>query len=347
MYDHIRITLPYSFSTNEDLQQFCERFGLYNRDDKRGLYHNRAYKNLIQNYNVFININKPINKERGQITMSFSLHKFYNLLMNKEYQNYNDFDFVQANKAKEMFVDKFPMLDFSTAQVNVYEIGVNIKVTQPPIKYFEEIKAIHIQGKERRIIEDRHIKEYLQYGNHIEKSVRCIYLFYNKTEEAKSKGHDKVPNNLIRVEKDNKRINKGLMFYDLFTPTFQNTILQEFEKKFVDDIVYYTRPIPQQGMKKTDFELMRLINENGAERAKELMREEYKSKFISNKTYYNKIKKIDELSQLSTLSYFDISETAKELKTLLTNKIEQIRGNSVKCSHFLTLKCPNFKNEKG
>lgn len=331
MYDHIRISLPYPFETDEDLRQFCDRFGLYNKDDKRGLYHNRAYKNLIQNYNVFININKPIGKEKGKVTMSFSLHKFYNLIANKEYQNYNDFDFIKANTAKEMFIEKFSMLNFSTAQVSVYEIGVNIQVSQAPKKYFEEIKAIGIQGKERRIIEDRHIKEYLQYGNHTEKSVRCIYLFYNKTEETKSKGNNKAPHNLIRIEKDNKRIGKGLMFFDLFTPPFQSIILHEFEKKFIEDIIYYKRPIPTQGFRKTDFEIMRLINENGDEQAKELIRIEYKTNFISKQTYYNKLKKIDEFSKLPTLSYFDISDTAKELKHLIEKKIEYIKTKSLIC----------------
>jgi len=331
MYDQIRLTSPYPFNSDKEREYFCQRFGLFNQNYNKGIYNNSGYKDLSQNMGMYMKLEDPSNNQRGKLTLSVSLHKLYNFHTGIGYQNYNDFDFFQANKTRKLLVQMFPMLDMSKIRVNEYEIGINVIASKSPELYFTELKGIENKGILKRIIEDRRIKEYHMYGTNASDRTRSVYVFYNKTAESKNCKYKNVPNNLIRIEKKNKRI-ENLYFDHLFDSFFQKEILKKLENEFVEYLSYKEYPKPNTGFRKNDFDLMELISENGQGEAINEIKNQLKTNLISKQTYYNRLKRIDELEKFPISSYFEISESARELKFLIAKKINELSQKSVRFS---------------
>jgi hypothetical protein len=250
MYDYIKLRIPYSFKNADEQAAFCTRYGLHEVNEVLKIWNNADFKDLTQNRGIYVRLQqKRLEDRSGTVTLSFSLHKFYNLCMIREGLNWDDFTFAKANRAKNLLCKFFPMLDFSQAVVTKYEVGLNVQCSVKPELIMAQIERIVVKGREYRIIEDRSQPENKEFGSHM-KNKRIIYNFYDKTYEALSKQKSYkmyyvIPENILRCEKDNHRLSQKTMFFDLFKKEFQQRTRNEFRQRFVSDI-FFKEIVPTQ-----------------------------------------------------------------------------------------------------
>lgn len=268
MYDNIRLIMSEPFRSETERTGFISRFALFVQDDKKGIFHNKGYETLEQNKGIYIRLEAGTGLGRGRLTLSFSLHKFYNAMRTGKLFNYNPFNFEEANEASRMLSGLLG-LDLSGAVVKKYEIGINVPTEKPPETYMKELDYLEIKGRQYRIIEDRKHKEYKLYGTHSEKGKRIVYVFYDKTYEARSKIKDEirrqeVPENILRVEMDVQRPSEKVLFSSLFTPAYQAMLLCEFRQRFTGDLRHKMLPVKKPGVSKIEIEIYGLINKDGA-----------------------------------------------------------------------------------
>jgi hypothetical protein len=340
MYDNIKLSIDVAFASEAEREKFCIRFGLCTKNEKIGIWHNKEEKNLKQNLGIYMHLNK------SKLTLVFSLHKVYNYRVFGRRFNYNDFDFNDARTAYGWLTEMFnPYFDITQAIVKKYEVGINVLTPESPIEYLKELKQINVGARIIRIEEDIRYKEYQQYGTHRDKDKRVVYIFYNKTFEVRSKSktidRNTVPENILRLEKDNKRPFEKVLFSRLFDADFQKLIVNEFKKRFCDDLVYIETLVKPRNMKYLDFEICKKIFENGLQGVKEYYKQEYKEGRMPKRTYYRYSKKIELLSKQMPEIQISISERAKCFKRLIFNKINEVSKKDAFC-----VKMESPKNSK-
>lgn len=289
MYDNLRLMMSEPFRSETEREGFISRFALFVKDEKKGIYHNKGYETLSQNKGIYIRFEVGTGLGRGRIVLCFSLHKFYNAMRTGRLFNYNRFGFDEATEASRMLCGLLG-LDLSEAVVKKYEIGINIHTEKPPETYMRELDFIGIKGRQYRIIEDRKHKEYKLYGTHSEKGKRIVYLFYDKTYEARSKLKDEtrrleVPENILRVEIDVQRPTEKILFSRLFDPVYQSMLKREFRQRFTCDLHYKELPVKLTGLTGKQMEVYRYLCEMGETDTIEYYRSLWKRKFISRDQY--------------------------------------------------------------
>ncbi|MDR2423880.1 MAG: hypothetical protein LBD59_04050, partial [Prevotellaceae bacterium] len=290
MFDNIKLCLPYRFSDNAERERFCSRFGLLVKDEKKQIYNNKGYETLSQNKGVYIHL------KNSRLTLEFSLHKFFNYCLYSKPLNYNDFNFKEAKQAAEWLDEMFkPYFDIMHSKVMKYEVGINVITSENPDLYLQELKQMNISVKILPIKEDIHYKEYKQFSTQRDSGKRIIYIFYNKTFEARSKTKNmqakmNVPENVLRVEKDNKRPTEKIPFARLFDKDFISFTVNEFKTRFCENLEYRGNPQKPENMNKADFELLQLVYEKGRDGANSKIENDYKNGIIKRANYFNRLR---------------------------------------------------------
>ncbi|MDR0420430.1 MAG: hypothetical protein LBH30_03140 [Prevotellaceae bacterium] len=327
MYDNIKLSIDVAFDeTRRD--EFCTRFGLCTKNEKLKIWHNKDEKNLKQNLGVYMHL------KNTKLTLEFSLHKVYNYKLFDKQFNYNDFDFKQARKAAgwldEMFNQYF---DIMQAVVKKYEVGINVLTSENPIEYLQELKQINVGTRILRIEEDIRYKEYQQYSTHRDKDKRVIYIFYNKTFEVQSKSKKidraNVPENILRLEKDNKRLFEKILFSRLFDTDFKKHTIKEYKQRFYNDLVYRETQVKPKDMRQSDFDICKNIIENGLQAVREQYKKDYKEGRTIERTYYRRLQKIERLSKQTDEIKTEISRRAAELNNLIISKLKELTKMTV------------------
>lgn len=326
MYDNLRLIMSEPFRNEAERTGFISRFALFVQDDKKGIYHNKGYETLSQNKGLYIRLEAGTGLGRGRLILCFSLHKFYNAMRTGKLFNYNPFSFAEANEASRMLSGLLGF-DLSEAVVKKYEIGINVPTEKPPEIYMQELDYIEIKGRQYRIIEDRRHKEYKLYGTHSEKGKRIVYIFYDKTYEARSKIKDEarrqeVPENILRVEMDVQRPSEKVLFSSLFNPSYQAMLLREFRQRFTADLHYRELPVKLTGLTGKQMEVYRSLCEIGNTGTIEYYKSLWQRKFISRDQYRYALSILDEIGKklikLPVSISIDADFLSGEMKKILT-----------------------------
>lgn len=328
MYDNIRIVAPYPFESEPERETFCTRFNLFVKDEKKGILHNKGYEGMKQNKGLYIKIELPTTGRKGSFALSFSLHKFYNSMVNNELYNYDNFDFDKANTAFKLLTDLLK-IDLSRAAVKAFEVGVNIITPSDPDQYLSELNRITVNGRQMRILEDLHYKEYKQYSTNKDKDKRIVYIFYNKTFEARSKQKDivkreNIPDNVLRIEKDTTRPMEKIYFGQLFAPNFQRMTKHEFKERFVSDLAFKTHYIKTKDISKVQLELIKSIDEKGVEQTLNEKKALLKMGAITPPQYRFFRETLNKITANNLKVEKQISKTAELFKRLIISKINEI-----------------------
>jgi hypothetical protein len=324
MYDNIKLTLHFADSEKR-LNEFSTRFSLFVKNEKKQIFNNKGYETLSQNKGVYISLKK------NKLTLEFSLHKFYNYYLHNKPFNYNDFDFKEAKQAAAWLCEMFnPYFDIMQAKVLKYEVGINVITSETPDLYMQELKQMNIHAKILPIKEDIHYKEYKQFSTQRDKDKRIIYIFYNKTFEARGKAKKQaikmnVPENVLRVEKDNKRPFEKILFSRLFENDFILLTVTEFKQRFNDDLEYKGTPIKSDNMLNSDYQLLCLIYEKGTDGAKAKLKADFDNGIIRKSKYYESMQAVDRLNRTFPKIKTTQTRRATELNNLIINKIHFFR----------------------
>jgi len=256
------------------------------------------------------------------------LHKFYNAVKNNELYNYNDFNFKQANEAYYLLTALLK-IDLSKAVVKKYEVGINIVVQCEPDEYMKELSLINVKGRKMRIIEDLHYKEYKQYSTHKDRDKRIIYIFYDKTFEARSKIKDPakkdcIPGNILRIEKDIHRPIEKVYFYQLFEIHFQQLTKKEFKQRFVEDLEYKALLVKTKCITIKQLEVIELIEAQGIDKAIQEQKNRVKHKICTKSQYDYFIKQVKAITENNIQAEKRISTKAEKTKHLIINKLSTV-----------------------
>jgi len=320
MYDNIRLLLKNPFTDNQTRDAFCTRFELETKNEKLNIYHNKGCSNLSQNKGIFLKLTE------NNLTIRLSLHKFYNYDLYGKPFNYNDFSFKDAKKAAEKLRQMFePYIDIMQATVKEYEVGANVITSENPELYLKELKQMNVYTKVLRIEEDIYYKEYQQYGTNRDKDKRIIYIFYNKTFEARSKAKEadrsNIPENVLRFEKDNRRPVEKIKFKRMFENDFIQLTIKEFKQRFANDLEYKGILKKPENMTKTEYNLLCLIHEKGADGAKAHLKNDLYNGIIKKSCYYETLRIIDKISGVLPTVEITVTRHAAELNNLIISKI--------------------------
>ncbi len=326
MYDNIRLLLPYPFTYELERETFCKRFNLFIKDEKKGILHNKGYEGLGQNKGIYIKIELPLEKRKGTLSISLSLHKFYNAMINNDLRNYDYFSFDNANEAYRLLSDLLK-IDLSMSVVKQFEVGINIETKTDPDEYMRELSLITVKARKMRIIEDLHYKEYKQYSTHKDRDKRIIYIFYNKTFEARSKQKDvvkreNIPENILRIEKDTHRPVEKIYFYQLFEPVFQQLTKQEFKQRFVEDLEYKAHYIKTKDINKIQLDVIETIESVGTEKAIQEQKELVKQGIKTKRQLQYFMKQVKEITEKGIKAESRISKIAEITKCMIINTLE-------------------------
>jgi hypothetical protein len=327
MYDNIKVALPLPFADNgKQVQEFCARFSLFVQDGKRQVFSNKGYEILTQNKGVYMRL------KNRKLTLEFSLHKFYNFCVCGKPFNYNNFNFVEAKQAAAWLFEMFkPYFDITQAKVVKYEVGINVQTSETPDLYLRELRQLNINAKVLPIKEDIHYKEYKQFSTQRDKDKRIIYIFYNKTFEARSKERKQaaraiIPENILRVEKDNKRPIENILFARLFENDFIILTISEFKQRFCGCLEYKSTLEKPDAMSKANFELLQLLFDNGKHGAMAKVENDYKGKTIGRTTYFNRLRTVRRLTDILPKITLTNSRRANELSVLIASKILEVQN---------------------
>lgn len=325
MYDNIRLTIKNVFKDNLTRDKFCTRFGLSTINEKTDNRNNSSEKNLKQNLGIYLKL------KNNNLTINFSLHKVYNFWKFGKQYNYNDFSFKETKEVEAELCKMFlPYFDITQAIVEKYEVGINVTTSEEPELYLTELKQINVGARILKIEPDRYYKERKQYGTNSSKDKRIVYVFYDKTFEARSKiekaDRKNVPENILRVEKDNKRIEVKFQFANLFEDDFIILTITEFKERFYDDLKYRETPLKNKNLTKTENEMLCLIFEKGYDTTKKLLKESYENKNLEKRTYYRRLEALNKANEVKskaeTKTY--LHRRALELKELIISKLEKV-----------------------
>ena len=323
MYDNIRLIMPYPFDTEKELKGFIERFALFVSDNHKQIYHNSGYDTLKQNNGIYINLELPSDTRKGKFTLNVSLHKFFNSYNKKGLQNINRFTFKEAQTAFKQ-LKQFLNINLDYALVKKYEIGINIQTSQSPDNYMHELETI----KGLRILEDLHYKEYKQFSTNKEKNKRTVYIYYNKTHEARTKQKKKqskanIPDNILRIEKDVKRPPK-ILFYELFKAEFTAIQKQRFKQEFTQKIIYksYLQKTPNLSYKQA--EIIKEIQSKGFDKFLQQTQQNKAKRIITRGQYDYIIRNAKQFKDKNIKLNYIQSDLTKELNELINNELAKI-----------------------
>lgn len=328
MYDNIRLIMQEPFTSETERSDFISRFALFIKDEKKGVYHNKGYETLEQNRGIYMRLEAGTQIGAGRLVLSFSLHKFYNAMQGRKLINYNSFTFEEANEASRM-LSGLLRFDLSGAVVKKYEIGINVPTEKPPDVYMKELDYLEIKGRKVRILEDSHYREYKQYSTNKDKGKRIVYIFYNKTYEARSKIKDEarkcaVPANILRMEMDVQRPSEKITFSRLFDTSFQAVLFYEFRRRFTLDLHYKELPIKAAGLTSKQAEVYSRIREYGAPAAVEYYKSLYQRKVISRDQYRYAVSRIkavrEKIAGLQVSISPDAAYLSEQIRGILTKK---------------------------
>ena len=321
MFDNVRLKLKHKFSPDE-LETFCSRHNLA-KEQTANVYSNRALKNLTQNKGIYIKV-EPAN---GVVKIECSLHKLYNETTSGKRQNWNDFNFEQAQTAAD-WLQSWLGLELQAAKVVRFELGINIECDHPPETYMKQLDCITVNNRAMRILEDPKYKEYKAYSTNRSKDKRIVYVFYDKTFEARTKytaSEDKksVPDNILRIEMKYKRVS-GLEFKELMNRAFKLELLKEFAQRFTEGLKFITQQRNPPKLTPKQFELYKALKRHGKNKEVAASKEDYKAKRISKRQYYYKLHLIEKLMEI-TEDLEVVSGEIEELQGKIRTKIERLQ----------------------
>lgn len=323
MYDNIKMLLEKNLSGGE-IEKFCTNCNL-RQTTKEGVFDNQNERNLKQGKGIYIKLEIRETKA-ARITIECSLHKLYNEITSGTRQNWNDFNFMQANQAAE-YLSTFVGMELGGAKILRYEIGINIKTEKAAEIYFKELESIIYKGREMRILEDVKYKEYKQYSTNRSKDKRIVYVFYDKSHEAKSKApadkRNEIPNNIIRIEMKVKRIDGSLKFATITDKTFERELLKDFAMKLKEGIKYKTKQKQPPRLTPKQFEMYKEIKRIGVEKAAKAATTARKENKITKWQYYYKLQLIKELSAINE-ELETVENEIQEFKALIFNKLKEL-----------------------
>lgn len=215
-----KITLKKKSITDKELKQIASKSGLKKHTKNGAIYYdNGDTKNF--NGGFFIQIDT-----RGALTVSGSVHKFFNFEATGKLTNYNNITMQQAQQSITKILEYYGLKGIEL-QVYYFEIGINHETEEPTHKILERFQTLN--GK-KLYYNPKYKKESLK-TTEIDKDKKRIFRMYDKLHELKEKRQPLTGvKNLTRYETIYKR--QDIPLQEFIT----NENLKRLEEDFYKEI---------------------------------------------------------------------------------------------------------------
>lgn len=215
-----KITLKKKSITDKELKQIASKSRLKKNIKNGAIYYdNGDTKNF--NGGFFIQIDT-----RGALTVSGSVHKFFNFEATGKLTNYNNITMQQAQQSITKILEYYGLKGIEL-QVYYFEIGINHETEEPTHKILERFQTLN--GK-KLYFHPRFKKESLK-TTETDKDKKRIFRMYDKLHELKEKRQTLTGvKNLTRYETIYKRQNIPLQEF------ITNENLKRLEEDFYKEI---------------------------------------------------------------------------------------------------------------
>jgi hypothetical protein len=226
-----------------------------------------------------------ISIKHNVLKLRVSLHKYWNIRCFGTYDNYTRFDRVSAIAAFLNLMSENKLIPSQT-KILKFELGLNLHVTQEPVKFIELIRGIGSNGK--CMFNDANYQINRQKTTEKHKNIRKYFKIYDKGFEIRDKSHTKDARDrqeekyILRIETIHKRCN---MKADHF---LSNSNMNKLMTNFWDDwssAVFCRHVRAQKGKRKSEQERAEKLLKYGKEEYLARVCQQLQNKQITSKQY--------------------------------------------------------------
>ena len=291
MFDKITIRAKVS---NDECVHLAQIHHLQSWTNERGTQVD--YRSSV-NYKKFTGISVKI--QNNTVTLSTSLHKYWNDRNFGQLRNDTVFTISEAKAAFEMLLFENGLLPQKT-KVVLFEIGLNMPVSYDPITFIELVRYLPRKNdiKENKIMFiDANYKINRQKTSEKHKDIRRYFKIYDKTWEMKEKKRSTSPptplleergdntakeKNILRIETLYRRKNERSDKF--FTDENINRLVKNF---WIDwkDLFFFRTVRAYKGARKSEVERASIIVNNGTESYLEQTKADFEKGKITAKQY--------------------------------------------------------------
>jgi len=323
MFDKITIRAKVSHEVCNHLQQL-HHLQVWTNDNGMDV----EYRSN-DNYKKFTGISIKI--QRNVLTLSTSLHKYWNDRNYGRLRNDNIFTISEAKAAFEMLLFENRLIASKT-KVILFEIGLNMHVSFDPLTFIELVKYLppkNDKKPDKMMFIDANFSINRQKTTEKHKDFRVYFKIYDKGWEMNDKVRTKNQEPRIKKEDDILRIEtvyrrKSILSDILFSDKNINRLVENFYKNW--KYLYFFREVrANKGARKSEIDRARIIVNHGAEEYLQEIKEEFRNKKITLKQYRTIKEFIRDYEENSKLYKVIISPQEKEYKALLYNVFDVTR----------------------
>ena len=272
-------------------------------------------------YKKFTGISIKI--QRNVLTLSTSLHKYWNDRNYGRLRNDNIFTVSEAKSAFEMLLFENGLIASKT-KVILFEIGLNMNVSYNPLTFIELVKYVpHKNDKklDKVMFIDANFQINRQKTSEKHKDFRRYFKIYDKgwemNDKVRTKNQEpkiKKEYNILRIETVYRR--KSERSDKLFSDENINRLVMNFYKDW-KDLFFFREVRAYKGARKSEIDRVKMIVNHGAEEYLQRTKEEFRNKKITEKQYRTIMEFIRDYDENSKLYKVLISPQEKEYNTLL------------------------------
>lgn len=203
---------------NDDIFNVIEKNGLVHCAEGKRVFYQSPEHGKFEGIYIKVSENK--------VKVSCSLHKLFYKKQTGSLDNTGVFSLKQAYNVAVDLLNKIG-LDRKNTRVTYYEIGLNMRMSEEPIKYIEEIQSIACSNTDREMFNDANYKKSRQKTTEKSKNIRRVFKIYDKDYEVLDRKRI-APSGLnnLRIETVCKR--QSIMFNDFFETKNLKTLKTRF-----------------------------------------------------------------------------------------------------------------------
>jgi len=289
--------------------------------------------------------------ERNVVTISTSLHKYWQKQNYGRLRNDNIFTVSEARAAFEMLLFENGLIASKT-KVILFEIGLNIPVSCDPLTFIELVKYVPRKNdikNDKIMFIDANYKMNRQKTSEKHRDIRRYFKIYDKGWEMKDKKRNKeqpqAPKGDVKIESQEPRAKSqeprtGTEDHILRIETVYRRKSEQSDKFFTDenisrlaknfylewkDLFFFRKVQAYKGARKSEVEKATQIINYGSQDYLERTKKDFERKEITEKQYRTIREFIRDYEQDNKRFKTIISHQEKEYKSLLYNVFDITR----------------------
>lgn len=310
MFDKMTIRATLSDDESRHIAEIHRLDAFVSQNGSRIIYQSNRVSNQT-NVHIRIDCNK--------LTLTTSLHKFWNQQNYGFLRNDNLFTMSEARSAFEMLLFQNGLLP-ERVRIIYYEVGVNLGVSKDPINYIKKVRWVSGLRKEAFI--DAAQVPNRQKTTEKSKYIRRYFKIYDKGFEMSNRSKYRIPDNknILRIETVVKRCNERAerFFLDTNISEVLNRFYADWSSLFFEKGIY-----AEKGTRQSEVQRAYMIANLGPEEYQKRIKKELEDGVLTSRQYRTAREFMRDYYDNEKRYRTVISEEEREYKGLLYSVFSQ------------------------